>query len=139
MDGMRCPTLPATVLMLTLAVGAAPVSHAADAAKPVGNVAAGKAGFAKCASCHQVGPSARAGFGPQLNGIVGRPAAASKDYRYSAALQNSHIVWTEDKLRAFLKSPGDVVPGTKMRFWGISNEQDLSNLLAYLKTFNSFN
>jgi len=104
-------------------------------AHAAGDIAAGKAAFAKCASCHQIGPSARAGFGPQLNGIVGRPAAATKDYRYSAAMQNSRIVWTEDKLRAFMKSPGDVVPGTKMRFWGISNEQDLNNLLAYLKTF----
>lgn len=100
-----------------------------------GDVAAGKAAFAKCASCHQIGPSARAGFGPQLNGIVGRPAAATKDYRYSPAMQKSRIVWTEDKLRAFMKSPGDVVPGTRMRFWGISNEQDLNNLLAYMKTF----
>jgi len=104
-------------------------------AHAAGDIAAGKAAFAKCGSCHQIGPSARAGFGPQLNGIVGRPAAATKDYRYSAAMQNSRIVWTEDKLRAFMKSPGDVVPGTKMRFWGISNEQDLNNLLAYLKTF----
>jgi len=100
-----------------------------------GDVAAGKAAFAKCASCHQIGPSARAGFGPQLNGIVGRPAAATKDYRYSPAMQNSHIVWTEDKLRAFMKSPGDVVPGTRMRFWGISNAQELNNLLAYMKSF----
>lgn len=105
------------------------------AAHAAGDVAAGKAAFAKCASCHQIGPAARAGFGPQLNGIVGRPAAATKDYRYSAAMQNSRIVWTEDKLRAFMKSPGDVVPGTKMRFWGISNAQDLDNLLAYMKTF----
>jgi len=104
-------------------------------AQAAGDVAAGKAAFAKCASCHQIGPSARAGFGPQLNGIVGRPAGSSKDYRYSAAMQNSHIVWTEDKLRAFMKSPGDVVPGTKMRFWGIGNQKDLDNLLAYMKTF----
>jgi len=103
-------------------------------AKAVGDVAAGKAAFAKCASCHQIGPSARAGFGPQLNGIVGRPAGSTKDYRYSAAMQNARIVWTEDKLRAFMKAPGDVVPGTKMRFWGISNEKDLDNLLAYMKT-----
>lgn len=104
-------------------------------AHSAGDAVAGKAAFAKCASCHQIGPSARAGFGPQLNGIVGRPAAATRDYRYSAAMQNSRIVWTEDKLRAFLKSPSDVVPGTKMRFWGISNEQDLNNLLAYMKSF----
>jgi cytochrome c len=104
-------------------------------AHAAGDVVAGKAAFAKCASCHQIGPAARAGFGPQLNGIVGRPAAATKDYRYSAAMQNSRIVWTEDKLRAFMKAPGDVVPGTKMRFWGIGNAQDLDNLLAYMKTF----
>jgi len=105
-------------------------------AHAAGDVVAGKAAFAKCASCHQIGPAARAGFGPQLNGIVGRPAAATKDYRYSAAMQNSRIVWTEDKLRAFMKSLGDVVPGTKMRFWGISDEQQLSNLVAYLRAFN---
>jgi len=115
-------------LLASLTAGALP-AHAA------GDVAAGKSAFNKCASCHQVGPSARAGFGPQLNGIIGRPAASSKDYKYSAALQNSHIVWTEDKLRAFLKGPSDLVPGTKMRFWGISDEQQLSNLLAYLRTF----
>lgn len=109
---------------------------AVNAAATAGDVVAGKAGFAKCASCHQVGPSARAGFGPQLNGIIGRPAAATKDYRYSTAMQNARIVWTEDKLRAFLKAPDDVVPGTKMRFWGISNEKDLNNLLAYLRTFS---
>lgn len=121
---MQAPVLVAVILCASMSAEAA------------GDVTAGKAAFAKCASCHQIGPSARAGFGPQLNGIVGRPAAATKDYRYSPAMQNSHIVWTEDKLRAFMKAPGDLVPGTKMRFWGISDEQQLNNLVAYLRTFN---
>ena len=129
-SGRKTGTAAALALLATgVWMGVSGPAHAA------GDVVAGKAAFAKCASCHQIGPSARAGFGPQLNGIVGRPAAATKDYRYSAAMQNSRIVWTEDKLRAFMKSPGDVVPGTKMRFWGISNEQDLNNLLAYMKSF----
>lgn len=117
-------------LLSAVLLAALPQAHGA------GDVIAGKAAFAKCASCHQVGPSARAGFGPQLNGVIGRAAAATKDYRYSTALQNARIVWTEDKLRAFLKAPSDVVPGTKMRFWGISDEQQLNNLVAYLRTFN---
>jgi len=121
---MRAPALVAALLCLS------------SSAQAAGDAAAGKAAFAKCASCHQIGPSARAGFGPQLNGIVGRPAGSTRDYRYSPAMQNSRIVWTEDKLRAFMKSPGDVVPGTKMRFWGIGNEKDLDNLLAYMKTFS---
>jgi cytochrome c len=99
------------------------------------DLAAGKAAFAKCASCHEVGPSARGGFGPQLNGVVGRPAAATRDFKYSTAMAQSRIVWTEKNLAAFLRSPGDVVPGTKMRFWGISDEQQIADLLAYLRTF----
>ena len=42
---------------------------------------------------------------------------------------------TDATLRAFVKSPGDVVPGTKMRFWGLGNERQIDDLLAYLRTF----
>ena len=107
----------------------------ASAAHSAGDVAAGKAAFARCASCHQLGPSARGAFGPQLNGIIGRPAAASTDYRYSAAMKASRIVWSEKNLAAFIKAPGELVPGNKMRFFGIGNEQKIADLLAYLRTF----
>ena len=115
------------LLMLALLVQA-PLSHAA------GDAIAGKAVFTPCASCHQVGPSARNGFGPQLTGIIGRPAAASANYQYSPAMKNSKIVWTEKTLAAFIKSSDDVVPGNKMRFWGIGNEQKIADLLAYLRS-----
>ncbi|MBX9848722.1 MAG: cytochrome c family protein, partial [Rhodocyclaceae bacterium] len=95
---------------------------------------AGKRAFAKCASCHNVGPNARSSFGPQLNGVVGRPAASASDYRYSQAMKQSGLVWSEDKLRAFLKSPDKVVPGTSMRFWGLGNDREIDDLLAYLRT-----
>ena len=36
----------------------------------------------RCASCHAVGPSARAGFGPQLNAVFGRRAGSTPDFRY---------------------------------------------------------
>ncbi len=118
----------AAMLSLMLAIQA-PLSFAA------GDIEAGRAAFARCASCHQVGHSARGGFGPQLNGIFGRKAASTSDYRYSPAMQNSGIVWSEKTLGAFLRAPGDVVPGNKMRFWGISNEKQIADLLAYLRTF----
>ncbi|MFT5645126.1 MAG: cytochrome c [Janthinobacterium sp.] len=104
-----------------------------------GDVVAGKALFASlnCASCHAVGPGAGAGFGPQLNGIFGRVAGSTIDYkdRYSTAMKQSGIVWTEQSLTKFINSPSDVVPGTKMRFWGISNEKKVANLLAYMRSF----
>ena len=96
---------------------------------------AGRATFAaRCASCHAVGPSARGAFAPQLNGIVGRRAASTTDFKYSAAMKKSGIVWSEKNLAAFMRGPSDVVPGTSMRFWGISNEQQIANLLAHLRT-----
>ena len=109
---------------------------AATAAPPAlqGNVAAGKAAFYKCASCHQVGPSARGGFGPKLTGVIGRKAGTTTDYRYSPAMKNANIVWTEQNLAAFLKAPSDFIPGNNMRFWGIGNAQQVADLLAYLRT-----
>lgn len=104
-------------------------------ATPAGDIVAGKRVFLKCADCHAVGPNARGAFGPQLNGIVGRRAGSTTDFHYSPAMAKSGIVWTEASLRAFIKSPGDVVPGTKMSFWGLGNEQQVTDLLAYLRSF----
>lgn len=58
-----------------------------------------------------------------------------KDYRYSAAMQRADLVWTEERLAAFVRSPAAVVPGTSMRFWGVGlSERKLADLLAYLRS-----
>lgn len=133
--GLRAPAL--MLAALAAVPGAAADGGAASASArvaPAGNVEAGRAEFARCQWCHQAGPSARSGFGPQLTGIVGRRAGAATDYNYSAAMKNSGIVWTAPMLAAFVKAPQKVVPDNKMRFWGISDEQRIANLLAYLRT-----
>lgn len=89
-----------------------------------------------CGGCHQVGESARPGFGPQLNGIIGRAAGTSANYVYSDAMKNSGVTWDRETLIAYLKDPKGVVPGTRMIFWGLSDEEKLDNLLAYLQTFS---
>ena len=120
---MKHALLPAAVLAFLNSAGAADID-------------AGKAVFVhRCASCHAIGPSARSGFAPHLNGIVGRRAASTADFAYSAAMKKSAIVWTEKNLASYVKGPGDVVPGTSMRFWGIGDEQKVANLVAYLQTF----
>ncbi|WP_408156866.1 c-type cytochrome [Herbaspirillum lusitanum] len=119
-----------TSLFLLLAI----FTGLAQPALAAGDAVAGKSAFAKCASCHQVGPSARAGFGPQLSGVIGRRAGSTSDFKYSPAMRSSGIVWTEDTLRAFIKSPDEVVPGNKMRFFGIGSDKQIDNLLAYLRS-----
>ena len=102
-------------------------------AQAAGDAEAGRQAFAKCASCHQV-RIPRSSFGPHLHEVVGRAAATATDFRYSEAMRNSRIVWTEDALRAFLKAPDKMVPGTSMRFRGISSEREIDDLLAYLRS-----
>ena len=115
-------------LSLLLLAGAPLAAGAADLAN-------GQRLFAsRCASCHSVGPSARAGFGPQLNGVFGRRAGGTPDFRYSPAMVKSGIVWNDKTLTRFLDSPSDLVPGTKMRFWGMSDTRQVGDLLAYLRS-----
>ena len=127
---------PFAAAALLLAPGTTAQAAAAPAPAPplTGNAEAGKAAFRKCASCHQVGPSARGGFGPKLTGVIGRKAGSTTDYKYSAAMKNANIVWTEQNLARFLAAPSDFIPGNNMRFWGIGNTQQVADLLAYLRT-----
>jgi cytochrome c len=112
--------------LLAILVAAAPLAGAADP------VEAGRTAFKRCANCHQVGPGARSGFGPQLNGIVGRRAGAAPDFAYSPAMKRAGFVWDERRLAAFLRDPDAVVPGNRMRFWGFMSERQVRELVAYL-------
>ncbi|MEG8232353.1 cytochrome c family protein [Pseudomonas orientalis] len=105
-------------------------------AAAAGDAEAGGKLFAKtCGGCHSIGEGARGGFGPQLNGIIDRPAGTTADYQYSDAMKTSGVIWTRDKLAAYIEDPKSVVKGTRMIFWGISDPEKIENILAYLETF----
>jgi cytochrome c len=117
---------PALLLPLAILQGCTPSGT---------DAATGAQVFKQCASCHQVGANARGGFGPQLNGLFGRRAGSTPDFAYSDAMKHSGIVWDERTLSAFVRDPGKLVPGTRMRFWGIGDDNRIAALLAYLRTF----
>jgi cytochrome c len=74
--------------------------------------------------------------GPNLHGVVGRKAASVKGFRYSGPMRQKGeegLVWAEENLRPYLHNPREVVPGTSMAYPGLRNEQQLDNLVAYLK------
>jgi len=99
------------------------------------DAAAGAKVFLKCRACHQIGESAKVAVGPVLNGVVGRPAGTYPGYSYSDANKNSGITWDEATLKEYLKNPRAKVPGTKMIFPGLQKEEDIDNVIAYLKQF----
>ncbi len=101
------------------------------------NAENGEAVFKVCKVCHQVGDSAKNVVGPVLNGIVGRKAGTIEGYNYSDANKEAGaggLVWTEEKLVAYLEKPTTFMPKTKMAFAGIKDEADRKDLVAYLKT-----
>ncbi len=69
----------AWMFALVAAVSAAP-GLACAAAEQVGNPEQGKADFAICSACHQIGPGAKSAIGPVLNGVVGRKAGTYPGY-----------------------------------------------------------
>jgi cytochrome c len=116
------------VLAAVALVGSVGAASAQDAA-------AGEKVFLKCKACHQIGEGAKNAVGPVLNGVVGRKAGTAPDYSYSDANKNSGFTWDEATLTEYLKNPRAKVPGTKMIFPGLTKDQDISDVIAYLKQF----
>ena len=122
--------------LLALAASLTVVTALAASADAPGDPEKGVSVFNKCRACHRIGPGARTVVGPELNGVVGRKAGSLDDYPYSSAVKASGIIWDEAKLAQWLHSPRALVPGTRMTFAGISKDDDIANVIAYLKTFD---
>jgi cytochrome c len=101
------------------------------------DIAAGERSWNKCRACHQIGETAKNGVGPHLNGLFGRHSGAVDGYAYSAANKNSGITWDEAVFADYIRDPKAKIPGTKMVFAGIKNEQEVKDLTAFLKQFGA--
>lgn len=122
--------------MRTLIIAAALISASAGATMAQ-DAEKGAAVFRKCTPCHNIGPGATNKVGPELDGLDGRHSGSVANYNYSDANKNSGIVWNEASFKEYIKDPRVKIPGTKMVFAGIKNEQDISDLWAYLKQYDA--
>ena len=106
-----------------------------------GDAEKGKKVFKKCAACHNVASGAKHKTGPNLWGIVGSKAGIQEGYKYSDWLKGAGIEWNDESLTAWVSKKkvkksyfGKDVKNSKMIFGGIRKENQINNLLAYLKT-----
>ena len=95
------------------------------------DIAAGQAIFNRCKICHSV-EAGKNMVGPSLHGIFGRKAGTSDNFAYSEAMQKSGVVWDDDTLTKYLHNPKEFIPGDRMAFPGIKDDEQIANLLAYL-------
>jgi len=125
-------------IMLAAALAAIPFATTLPASAQ--DAANGEDVFKKCRSCHRVGEGAKNLVGPQLNGLIGRKAGSVEGFRYSKANTEAGekgLVWSEEELMTYLENPRKYMPGTKMAFAGLKDEQDRKDLIAYLKQFTN--
>ena len=99
-----------------------------------GDLEKGQKTFVKCGICHAVEKDVSK-IGPSLYGVFGRKAGSLESFpNYSDAIKSTDIVWGDETIRELLKAPRTYIPGTKMIFLGIKSDEEIDNLLAYLKT-----
>ena len=121
---MRSVIWSAPLALVLVAAALAPAA-AADADH-------GKVLFQACAACHHDGANP---LGPNLKGVFGRKSGAVEDYRYSGPMMRQNLVWDEQNLKAYIQDPQSKVKGNRMPFGGVTNANDLDDIVAYLKDY----
>ena len=124
-----------------LAIAAAAFLTAVSVAKADdGDAANGEKVFNKCKACHAIGEGATNKVGPQLNGVVGRKMGAVEGYAYSPALKKANeegTILTEEHISKWVSNPKAYLPGNKMSFVGLQKEEEVKDVIAYLKQFDA--
>jgi cytochrome c len=97
----------------------------------------GAGGAKACAACHAFEKGGANKTGPALYEVVERAVASHEGFTYSeGAKAKSAEKWTYDNLNAFLKAPKAYMPGTKMAYGGIKNDQKRADIIAYLASLS---
>ena len=87
----------------------------------------------QCKTCHTLEKGGASLIGPNLFGMFGQKAGAGQGFAHSEAMTKSGIVWDDKTVAEYLKDPKGRVPGTKMAHAGLKRQEQLDDVIAYLK------
>lgn len=117
--------------MAAVAIGS--LLGSAGLALAAGDPAAGERVWRQCQACHVLDAEQNR-VGPHLVGIFGREAGAVDGFNYSPQLANSGIIWDDDTIAAYLADPRGYIPGNRMAFAGLRQEQQILDVIAYMRS-----
>ena len=132
----------ATMLAGLLALAFVTPSFASE-----GDSKRGETVFQQCSICHQIGPMATNGIGPNLTGVLNRKMGSLTDFSYDTGLQKAGqagMSWDKDKVFNWLADPQGYIRSvvhddsvtTKMTV-KISDEQARRDVIEYISTFSN--
>ena len=99
--------------------------------------AKGKEIAKQCQVCHTLAKGEPNRVGPNLYDIVDNARGEDRNgFNFSSAMKKKGGKWTYDELFKFLKNPQAYIPGTKMTFPGVDNDQRRADVIAYLRTLS---
>jgi len=120
-----------TLALFTLLCAASPWALAEGC--PPGQQQQGEQLFARdCAACHSAQKNGPTLMGPNLHGVVGRPAGTLPGATYSEAMKSRQAAWTAESIGAFIQQPQAAVPGTYMPYAGMTDSAERQAVTCFL-------
>jgi cytochrome c len=139
---LRAPEKPGYVIAVATPAAAPQVASAPAApAKPApipadlfakADLSAGEALARKCEACHSFEKGGPNKVGPNLYGVIGRARGSVDGFTYSDAMKKLGGNWSPQEIAAFIASPKDYLPGTKMTFAGLPKPDERADVLTFL-------
>jgi cytochrome c len=122
---------------MKLAVGAVLLAAAAAQAQTDTEALGQRLAQTSCAACHGFTQGAGHGVGPNLFGLLGRPAAAAAGYDYSKAYVAAMTgkTWDRALLERWLTDTQTVAPGSGMVYFQ-DDPAKRDALIAYLQSLH---
>jgi cytochrome c len=85
-----------------------------------------------CRACHSLEKGGTNMIGPALYGFFGTEVGTRSGFEYSAVMRNADFIWTPEAMNAWLAQPGRFLPGNRMTFAGVLDQEDRDDVIAYL-------
>ena len=86
----------------------------------------------QCGTCHSAKQVDTPRQGPNLFGVIGRPAGTLQGFKYSPGFAQADFAWDEARLDAYLANPQTVIKGGVMAYRQ-ANATTRKTIIAWLK------
>ena len=109
------------------------ISQPSAVTSQISSLERGRKLYKRCSTCHTLEDGGRNKVGPNLYGIFGAVAGQKDGFKYSTAMSESGLVWTDENLDGYIENPAKFMPKNRMSFVGLRKAEDRAAILEYMR------